>query len=143
MKTDKAIWKPPLSKRTPPPFQLTFYFWANFSWAPSLSKFQKQETPLLLGGREGGGRKLCYIYSKFVITKWMILLLVTETFYLLESGQVYSAATYAIFFPNRDYCHFCHFISIFIKQLFHLCKNWVKPKTWGLNHWISHSRKWP
>ena len=89
------------------------------------------------------GRKLCYIYSKFVFTKWMIVLLVTETFYLLESGQVYSTAKYAIFFRNRDYCHFCHFISIFIKQLFHLCKNWVKPKTWGLNHWISHSRKWP
>ena len=34
----------------PPPFQLTPYFWAIFSWPPSLSKFQKQE--LKLGGEE-------------------------------------------------------------------------------------------
>ena len=29
----------------PPPFQLTLYFWAIFSWPPSLSEFQKQEPP--------------------------------------------------------------------------------------------------
>ena len=128
MKTDKAIWKPPLSKRTPP-LSTNLLFLSNFFMRSLFIQISKARNPPTFMGRGGGGRKLCYIYSKFVITKWMILLLVTETFYLLESGQVYSTATYAIFFPNRDYCHFCHFISIFIKQLFHLCKNWVKPKT--------------
>ena len=42
-KTDETIWKPPFLRD--PPFQLTPYFWAIFSWPPSLSKFQKQEPP--------------------------------------------------------------------------------------------------
>ena len=45
-KTDKTIWKPPLSKSIPPPhFQLNPLFLSNFLWPPSLSKFQKQDTP--------------------------------------------------------------------------------------------------
>ena len=52
-KTDKTISKRPLSKKTLP-FQLTPYFWAIFSWLPSLSKFQKQDLKL-------GGRKLCTV----------------------------------------------------------------------------------
>ena len=43
---------PPLA---PTPLQPTPYLWAIFSWPPSLSKFQKQEThpPLILGERGG------------------------------------------------------------------------------------------
>ena len=52
----KQFGNPPLSKRTPP-FQLTPYFWAIFSWPPSLSKFQKQEPPPFppLHNFSGGG----------------------------------------------------------------------------------------
>ena len=48
-KTDETIWNPLFSKRTVP-FQLTPYLWAIFSWPPFLSEFQKQKTPLILGG---------------------------------------------------------------------------------------------
>ena len=49
----KQFGNPPLSKRTAPSHQ-TPYFWAIFSWSPSLSKFQKQESPLplILAGRK-------------------------------------------------------------------------------------------
>ena len=40
----ETIWKPPLSRRTLH-LQLTPYFWAIFSWHPSLSKFKKWEPP--------------------------------------------------------------------------------------------------
>ena len=59
-KTDETIWKPPLSKRTST-FQLTPYFWAIFSWSPSLPKTRNSPPPLILGGR-----KLCGIPQHFV-----------------------------------------------------------------------------
>ena len=62
----KQFGKPPLSKRTPSPFQLTPYFWAIFSWPLSLSKFQKQDPPLILGGR-GEEETMGYQTSIFLI----------------------------------------------------------------------------
>ena len=45
---------PPFQRK--PPFQLNPCLWAIFSWPPSLSEFQKQETPLIFfffgGGEE-------------------------------------------------------------------------------------------
>ena len=35
-----------------PPFQLTPYLWASYSWPPSLSEFQKQGPPSNLSGEE-------------------------------------------------------------------------------------------
>ena len=42
----------PLFLTETPPFQLTPYLWAIFSWPPSLSKFQIQTPTLILGGEE-------------------------------------------------------------------------------------------
>ena len=59
-KIDETIWKPPLSKRTPPPFQLTPLFLRRIFMTPLFGQFSKTRTPppspphpLILG--EGGG----------------------------------------------------------------------------------------
>ena len=50
-KTDEATWELPLSKRTPP-LSTNPPISEQFFHNPPLSKFQKQETPLILRGEE-------------------------------------------------------------------------------------------
>ena len=56
----KTFWNPTPFPREPP------YFWAIFSWPLSLSKFQKQDPPLILGGR-GEEETMGYQTSIFLI----------------------------------------------------------------------------
>ena len=50
------------------PFQLTPYFWATFSWPPSLSKFEnKKPPPPLLIFFGGGGNYDCSLQKSPVI----------------------------------------------------------------------------
>ena len=42
-KTDETIWKPPFLRKLP--LSKNPYFWAVFSWPPSLFKFQKGDLP--------------------------------------------------------------------------------------------------
>ena len=69
MKTDKAIWKPPLSKRTPP-LSTNLLFLSNFFMRPLFIQISKaRNPPTFMGGEgeEGGGEetmlhilKICY-----------------------------------------------------------------------------------
>ena len=63
----KQFGNPPLSKRTPPPFQLTPLFLSNFSMTPLFLQISKTRTAPLLSGR----RKLWIPSSKLPLkTKW-------------------------------------------------------------------------
>ena len=64
-KTDKAIWKPSFLRE--PPFQLTPYFWATFSWPPSLSKFENKKPPPPPNFFWGGGNYDCSLQKSPVI----------------------------------------------------------------------------
>ena len=128
-KTDKTIWKTPLSKRTRP-LSTNPLFLSNFFMSPIFIQISKTRNTsnFRWGGGGGGGRKQCYIYSKFVITKWMIVLLVTETFQLLESGQVYSTATYAIFFEIETTAISVILFPFLSSSCFIYAKTWSNPK---------------
>ena len=82
-KTDKTIWKPPFSKRIPPPptFQLTSLVLNNFLMTPRLVQILKIRTPLILGGR-----KLCMyiiheLYKLNYLFSIIILLIVNFNVY--------------------------------------------------------------
>ena len=52
MKTDKAIWKPPLSKRTPP-LSTNLLFLSNFFMRPLFIQISKaRNPPTFMGGGE-------------------------------------------------------------------------------------------
>ena len=66
MKTDKAIWKPPLSKRTPP-LSTNLLFLSKFFMSPLIIQISKTRNPPTFRGEGGGGAetmlhilKICY-----------------------------------------------------------------------------------
>ena len=54
MKTDKAIWKPPLSKRTPP-LSTNLLFLSKFFMSPLIIQISKTRNPPTFRGEGGGG----------------------------------------------------------------------------------------
>ena len=60
MKTDKAIWKPPLSKRTPP-LSTNLLFLSKFFMSPLFIQISKTRNPPTFRGREGGAETMLHI----------------------------------------------------------------------------------
>ena len=54
MKSDKAIWKPPLSKRTPP-LSTNLLFLSKFFMSPLFIQISKTRNPPTFRGEGGGG----------------------------------------------------------------------------------------
>ena len=60
MKTDKAIWKPPLSKRTPP-LSTNLLFLSKFFMSPLFIQISKTRNPPTFRGEGGGAETMLHI----------------------------------------------------------------------------------